>query len=435
MLRRNVFGTSGRLGLRIAMDANPIVPPEIVAGRLRLVSPRTALLLGVVALVLLAADLPLAALAHQFTFSNVGLGVPLGVPFALVGTVVAQRQPGNPIGWLLLAFSFFAALSSDAGMYAVLRYRLGHTSLPLGPLAVFLAPSWIPIIVLLPLPIALFPDGRMPSRAWRATVWAYVGWAALWLSLLAAWQADGLIFRSIRVDDSGQAIVLNHPTGIWNLLNQATFLLLILYVAISLAWVARQIGAYRRATGESRQQLKWLMGGGAVCIAGFIVAIVPGSAKGLLWQVISGGAVMAFAALPLAIGVGILKYRLYEIDRLVSRTISYALLTAMLVGVFVGIVALTTRVLPFSSPVAVAASTLAAAALFNPLRLRVQRLVDRRFNRTRYDAEAIVAAFSARLQDAVDLDTVSGDLLAAVRCVQPAHASVWIRPRSSNLRA
>ena len=384
---------------------------------------------------LLAADLPLAALAHQFTFSNVELGVALGLPFAAVGAVVARREPGNPIGWLLLAFAFFAALSSDAAMYSVLRYRLGHGGLPLGPLAVFLAPSWIPIIVLLPLPIALFPDGRMPSPAWRATVRAYVAWAVLWLSLLAAWQADGLIFRPIRVDDSGQAIIINHPTGVWLLVNRATFLLLIVYVAIAVAWVGRQIGAYRRARGESRQQLKWLMGGGAVCIAGFMVAIVPGNPTGLLWQLISSGSVMAFAALPLAIGVGILKYRLYEIDRLVSRTISYAILTATLVGVFVGMVALTTRVLPFSSPVAVAASTLAAAALFNPLRLRVQRRVDRRFNRARYDAEAIVAAFTARLQEAVDLDTVSGDLLAAVHSVQPAHASVWIRPRSSNLGA
>lgn len=119
----------------------------------------------------------------------------------------------------------------------------------------------------------------------------------------------------------------------------------------------------------------------------------------------------------------------YEIDRLISRTISYAILTGLLAAVFLGIVALTTRVLPFSSPVGVAASTLAAAALFNPLRLRVQRLVDRRFNRARYDAEAIVAAFTLRLRDAVDLDTVSQELLSAVDgAVKPAHASVWIRP-------
>ena len=120
---------------------------------------------------------------------------------------------------------------------------------------------------------------------------------------------------------------------------------------------------------------------------------------------------VSVVALPVGIGVGILKYRLYEIDRLISRTLSYLIITGLLAGVFVGIVALATDVLPFSSPVGVAASTLAAAALFNPLRLRVQRLVDRRFNRARYDAEAIVAAFTLRLRDAVDLDTVRGELL------------------------
>ena len=145
---------------------------------------------------------------------------------------------------------------------------------------------------------------------------------------------------------------------------------------------------------------------------------------------------ISVVALPVGIGVGILKYRLYDIDRLISRTLSYLIITGLLAGVFVGIVALATDVLPFSSPVGVAASTLAAAALFNPLRLRVQRLVDRRFNRARYDAEAIVAAFTLRLRDAVDLDTVRGELLAAVHgAVQPVHATVWIRPPDSRPRA
>jgi hypothetical protein len=137
-----------------------------------------------------------------------------------------------------------------------------------------------------------------------------------------------------------------------------------------------------------------------------------------------------------AIGIGILKWRLYDIDRLISRTLSYAVLTALLVGTFVGLVALTTDLLPFSSTVGVAASTLAAAALFNPLRIRVQRLVDRRFNRARYDADAAVAAFAARLRDAVDLETVRSELLAAVnRAVEPAHATIWLRPHASSAKA
>ena len=413
------------------MNANPSVQPAAY-GRFRWASPRTAQLLGVVTLVLLAVNLPLVALAHEFTFSNLALGAFPGLPFAVVGTVVANRQPRNPIGWVLLAGGFLAALCSDAGMYSVLRYRLGDSSLPLGPLAAFLAPNWIPLIVLLPLPIALFPDGRVPSRRWRATLWAYLGWAVLWLGLLAVWQADGLFFRPIRVDTSGAVVVLSHPpaNSVWHWLNVVTSVLLLPYIAVSLAWVGRQVAAYRRASGESRQQLKWLMGGGAVVIVGFSLSIFLSGQKATLWQLVTDTGTLGLAALPISIGIGILKYRLYEIDRLISRTLSYLIITGLLVGVFIGIVVLATDVLPFSSPVAVAASTLAAAALFNPLRLRVQRLVDRRFNRARYDAEAILAAFTMRLRDAVDLDTVRSELLLAVdRAVEPAHASVWLRPR------
>ena len=177
--------------------------------------------------------------------------------------------------------------------------------------------------------------------------------------------------------------------------------------------------------------MKLLAYAALLTIASFIaIAIV--SAAGVPVPNGAGGVVVVFGfgiAVPVACGVAILRHGLYEIDRLISRTLSYALLTGLLVGVFVGLVLLTTRVLPFSSPVGVAASTLAAAGLFSPLRSRVQRLVDRRFNRAHYDAELIVAAFTARLQDAVDLETVSSDLLSAVHSVQPAHASVWIRPR------
>ena len=146
------------------------------------------------------------------------------------------------------------------------------------------------------------------------------------------------------------------------------------------------------------------MCGGAVSIVSVVVVVSTNGAHGE--RAVTDVAALGIAAMPLAIGIGILKYRLYDIDRLISRTISYLIMTGLLAGVFIGIVALATQVLPFSSPVAVAASTLAAAALFNPLRKRVQHLVDRRFNRARYDAEAIVAAFTLRLRDAVDLDTV-----------------------------
>jgi hypothetical protein len=192
--------------------------------------------------------------------------------------------------------------------------------------------------------------------------------------------------------------------------------------AIWLAFVAHQVLSWRRASGERRQQLKWLACGGGVTLVTFIGATAAGFTS-VLGELLSAGLI----ALPVSIGVGILKYRLYEIDRIISRTLAYALVTGLLIGVYAGLVLLATQVLSVSSPVAVAVSTLAAAALFSPLRRRVQRAVDRRFNRARYDADRMVAQFAARLKDAVDLDTVRIDLASVVRqALEPAHASVWV---------
>ena len=204
-----------------------------------------------------------------------------------------------------------------------------------------------------------------------------------------------------------------------------------MFVAFCVAFVVKQVQAYRHSTGDRRQQLKWLALGGGIAIAGLVLTLGFGGSGNPVLKRIGGVGFLSLIALPVGMGIGILKYRLYDIDRLLSRTLSYAILTGLLAGVFIGLVVLATDVLPFSSPVAVAASTLAAAALFNPLRLRVQRLVDRRFNRSRYDAEAIVSAFGSRLRNAVDLKTVQTELERAVmRTVEPAHLSLWIRPGS-----
>jgi len=206
-------------------------------------------------------------------------------------------------------------------------------------------------------------------------------------------------------------------------------------VAFWLASVGHQARRWRGASDERRAQLKWLMSGAATAVVSSIVLVVTSEHVSLVSRLVADAALIGIAALPISIGVGILKYRLYEIDRLISRTLSYLLVTGLLVGMFVGLVVLTTRVLPFSSPVGVAASTLAAAALFNPLRLRTQRLVDRRFNRARYDAEATVTAFRLRLREAVDLDTVQRELLhAADRAVEPTHTSLWIVPPGKGSR-
>jgi hypothetical protein len=200
---------------------------------------------------------------------------------------------------------------------------------------------------------------------------------------------------------------------------------------VGLALITAAIGGLvmrgRLATARERQQVKLLAYSAALTI-GFLLVATAVSASSSWWD---AAVVLGFGvAVPVALGVAILKHGLYGIDRLISRSLSYLILSGLLVGVFVGIVVVATRVLPFSSPVAVAASTLAAAALFSPLRRRVQRLVDRRFNRARYDAEASIAALAAKLRDAVDLETVQADLLDGVhQALAPRHASVWIRPR------
>ena len=270
-------------------------------------------------------------------------------------------------------------------------------------------------IVLLPFPILLFPDGQLESRGARRVFAAGAALGVAFLTIVAVQDFPSLVASHIRIDSSGELQALDATTGLFGALSAV---ISPAYALFCLAVVARQVLAYRRATGVSRQQLKWLLSGGALALIGLIATLTLNF----------GGGFIAVVALPIGIGVGVLRYRLYEIDRLVSRTLSYALLTALLAGTFIGLVVLSTDTLALSGRVGVAASTLVAAALFNPLRVRVQRLVDRRFNRARYDADATVAAFTARLRDAVEIEAIRSDLLDAVnRAVQPAHASVWIK--------
>jgi hypothetical protein len=274
----------------------------------------------------------------------------------------------------------------------------------------------------------LFPDGRLPPR-WRRRLRVYLGIATFFMVCQFVGETTVSFGTNVRVGLSGHYAGSGSPTGLLGQVQSLSWLLGPVFVGFWLSFVGYQVAAWRRSTGERREQLKWLAVGAGCCVAGAVGVVLFGDGSALTDKLLAVVAALAVSAFPLSIGVGILKYRLYEIDRLISRTFSYVIITGVLAGVFVGIVFLATDVLPFSSPVAVAASTLAAAALFNPLRLRVQRLVDRRFNRARYDAEAIVTAFTLRLRDAVDLDTVRGELLLAVdRAVEPAHASVWIRP-------
>jgi hypothetical protein len=346
-----------------------------------------------------------------------------GASFTLVGVIVARRAPRNPLGWLLLWSSLAFDLGSLAPGYAYLDYHSHHGALPLGPLAVLGSAGWTYGFLAVPLIVLLFPNGRLGSR-WRWPLRGYAAGALVFTVGTFVVAIDDLSLR-VPVDRSGNLIGLgaSSGTGSWfTPVFKGGFLMILLLAVASIGF---QIRRYRRATGDDREQLKWLGAGGIACFACLLTMIAWTSSPAIVNALVFP---VGLTALPVAIGVGILKYRLYEIDRLISRTLSYALLTATLVGLFIGLIALTTDALAISGRAGVAASTLAAAALFNPLRVRIQRLVDRRFNRARYDAEAIVAAFTARLRDAVEIDAIRGDLLETVsRAVQPSHASVWIK--------
>jgi hypothetical protein len=398
-----------------------------VVGRSRLATPTTALVLGLLTLLLEGVDVPLEDQIHTLSFGNYGFQLVFILPFALVGMLVARREPRNPMGWLLVAVALVELLTSVASDYSVFVYHFGHRGWPLGPVAVLLDFSFTPGLLLVPLVVLLFPDGRVGTR-WK---WVLRGALAGYVVLLAGQVSVAAVAlqRRVPVWGGGGIIGAQHPSGFAAWVNVADVIILPLFALLCIASVVRQLVSYRRSTGVRRQQLKWLGAGGAWCIVALLALVsnVANSAPGFVWIFI----VLGWTALPLSIGVGILRYRLYEIDRLISRTLSYAILTGLLVATFIGLIALTTNTLALSGRVGVAASTLAAAALCNPLRKRVQRLVDRRFNRARYDAEATVAAFTARLRDAVEIDVIRADLLDAVnRAVQPTNASVWIKPHA-----
>jgi hypothetical protein len=405
--------------------------------RLALASPETAALLGLLVLLLLVATVPLGNLSRQPINADNASSLLVFVPFAIVGFVVARRQPQNPIGWIVLGVAMFFLLSDAAGGYAAWDYRFHNGQLPLGVVAVFLQLGWAPAILLLPLPVFLFPDGQLPSRRWRWVMGAYLAISAVWFAANLGVAASGVIGQHIKVDTSGQLTVLDHPAGLAALVYTWANSLLLVFVVFWLLWVVRLVATYLRSTGERRQQLKWFMAGAAmagVCLTLLLTAF--GSSTGsqsTLFQVVGFLVTFGLAALPVGLGVAILKYRLYDIDRLISRTLSYAIVTGLLIGVYVGLVTVATRVLPFSSPLGVAASTLVAAALFTPLRRMVQRLVDRRFNRARYDAEATIEAFAHRLREDVDLEAVSSEFVRAVQAsVEPSHVSLWLRSNSSS---
>jgi hypothetical protein len=385
--------------------------------------PATVWVLAGLTVLLTVALVPLSLAARQNPFAAGGVNVVIAVSFAVVGLVVAWHRPRNPIGWFMLALAVDLIFYVDSGLYNVLNYRLGHR-LPLAPVVLVLYHASEPVLGLIPLIILLVPDGRLPSPRWRWVVGGYLTLALADVIVQAQMSVYALTHHRTQVDASGQLLLSN---GAYSVFFAPVALI---FFASWIVAVGYQVVRWRRASGERRQQLSWLMAGGAAALTAFLLAIAAGALPHSVSGAVGDVLLIGIAALPVGMGVAVLKYRLYEIDRIVSRTLAYTIMTGLLVGVYAGLVLLAERVLSVSSPVAVAASTLAAAALFAPVRRRVQRVVDRRFNRVRYDGDRMVEAFAARLKDAVDLETVRTDLAGVVsQALEPAHVSVWVNER------
>ncbi|MFY9930917.1 MAG: hypothetical protein WAK82_23235 [Streptosporangiaceae bacterium] len=361
------------------------------------------------------------------------LAVAIGVG-AATSQLIISRRPGNVIGWLLSVAGLSLVGSMLGEQYALYGLATAPGSLPAartaGWAAGVLASATVMLLAFL---ILLFPDGRLPSRRWRPVLWALVVVALGWVA--GQFQTGTTVTGGITNATSAAGITYKYsgifPHQGWG--NSVGRGIAVLGVAAGVAVVTSVFVRRRGASAERRKQLAWLGYIGLLTVlsaAALVVASVaaPGAANDwlgtLIWSFLVG---IPVAGVPVACAMAILKYRLYEIDRVISRTLAYATLTGLLVGVYAGLVLVATRVLSFHTQVAVAASTLAAAALFHPLRRRVQQLVDRRFNRTRYDAEQTMAAFAARLKDAVDLDSIQNELASTVdQALEPSHVSVWI---------
>jgi hypothetical protein len=345
------------------------------------------------------------------------LAYPLG--YATIGLVLTLRRPANPIGWLYAAAGLVwsLALPADAWLGQLLAE---DRPLPLAAqvAAVYGEFSWAPATVLgVTLPALLVPDGRLRSRRWRPV--AAMGIAAAALVLV------GSVLAPARLEDTSIAnpFGLTGPAGaVAGALAGAGTLL---WAATMVASLACVVVRFRSSSGVERQQLRWVAAGAVVAVAGLLAG-----AAGPQRTVISSILYAMVLCIPLAVGVAVLRYRLWDLDRLVSRTVTYAVVTALLVVPYLLIVPAAGRLVQGSGSLAVAAATLAAAAAFAPLRRRVQGLVDRRFNRRRYDAARTITAFSTRLRDEVDLATLTAEILAVVdQTVQPTRTSLWLRPQ------
>jgi hypothetical protein len=348
----------------------------------------------------------------------------MGAP--VLGGLIASRRPENLYGWLWLGLGLSAALLQLADSYAAYALVVEPGSLP-APRTVsqVLGMGWGMGIILLPFLLLLFPDGRLPSRRWRPVAWAVLVAGAV------------LLIVGLFLPGESGLVPFENPLGVEGVVGEAIFFISVAVVfAIFGAIVLSALSLvfrYRRATGVERQQIKWfayaaVLFGGSLVFGGFLGQDLPG-----VWDALFE--TVTFVPLYMAVGVAILRYRLYDIDVLINRTLVYGTLTALLAVVYFGGVTATQAIFRALTgqeeqpQLAIVVSTLVIAALFNPLRRRIQGFIDRRFYRKKYDARKTLEAFSAKLRDETDLDALRGEVVGVVaETMQPAHVSLWLRP-------
>jgi hypothetical protein len=379
--------------------------------------------LVVVKLLLVGSVLGHLALDHSWVEELVFQVLP--VPFAVVGALIAARRPGHRIGWLLLVGTVSIAGAQFAWSY-VLHGSEDGTSLP-GLAAVGWVGNWSPWPALAAFLLVLlwFPDGRPPSPRWRPIGWAVVAYCAVAMVFLALY--PGLI----STPELDNPFALSGAAGEVMRKLQASPALPAVGTALFFASASAPLVRFRRAQAQQRQQLKWFAYAAALLLCILVLESFPlprwaHDLSGIL-------VVVAVWGLAVAIGIAVLRYRLYDIDRVINRTLVYGLVTALVGGVYAGVVLvlgeLSGRVARHPPSWSVATATLAAVVVFGPACRRIQAGVDRRFNRRKYDAAKTVEAFSTRLRDEVDLDALSAELLAVVdQTMQPTTASIWLRP-------
>ena len=358
----------------------------------------------------------------------------IAVGYSVIGAIIASRLPSHPIGWICCAIGVMAAVESFSSEYALYALLAPHPEPLLGGKVMAWLSIWVWILMfgLIVSLLLLFPTGRLPNSRWRPFAWMSAALTLMAAILMAI--SPHIVLDTLGPSGKGR-ISLPNPLGVEGLPN-LYLPVQTLVLALGLVAAASVVVGRRGARGVERQQIKWLLYAGAIFFLGNVLKNTVFSPLGeVSWGLWVGYLLVSIGGLggPIAIGIAILRYRLYDIDLLINRTLVYGSLTAMLVTLYFGGIVVLQRMFVIltgqQSTLAVVASTLLIAALFTPLRRRIQSFIDRHFYRSKYDARKTLEAFSATLRDETDLEALSDDLVGVVReTMQPAHVSLWLRP-------